>query len=87
MVLLQKCNVRLVLLLTINAMLWCCQLIWLMRPGVSYDNKLTKIGKKGDLVLLMNYQKTNHDLVLLMNNILDKMHDLVLSMDCISPPQ
>ncbi len=27
-------------------MLWCCQLIWLTQPGVSHDNKLTKIEKR-----------------------------------------
>jgi hypothetical protein len=49
----KKRNVRIVMLLNVNTMLWCCDLIWLMVPPVSYDNKLTKI-KKSDLVLLMN---------------------------------
>jgi hypothetical protein len=29
------------MLLNVNTMLWCGDLIWLMGPPVSYDNKLT----------------------------------------------
>ncbi len=57
-----------------------------MRPGVSYDNKLTKIEKRVFGAVNELHAK-NHDLVLLINNILDKTHDLVLLMDCISPRQ
>ncbi len=53
LVLLEQHNVRIVMLLNVNTVLWCCDLIWLMGPSVSSDNKLTKI-KKGGLVLLMN---------------------------------
>jgi hypothetical protein len=59
-------------------MIWSCQLIWLMRPAVSYDNKWTEIKKNKSFGAVNELQTKNHDLVLLMDIILDKTHDLML---------